>query len=67
MRVPPHTGRKVDALASTPYSVDRTTVGGVILACGKSLEQWCHVAIPRKSYAISINGLEYEFESKVPG
>lgn len=57
-------GRTVDALASTPYSIDRKTAGSVILSSGKSLERWCRVAKPEKSYAISIDGLEYEFESR---
>lgn len=67
MKAPHLIARTVVALASTPYSIDRNTVGGVILSCGKSLEQWCQVANPNKSYAISIDGLEYEFESKVMG
>ena len=61
---PANPRRKVDALASTPYAVDRNTLGGVILSCGKNLEHWGLVAFPNKSYAISIDGLEYEFESK---
>jgi len=62
--LPAEPRRRVDALETTPYALHDTLAGGVVLSCGKALERWCLVTLPNKSYAIAIDGLEYEFEVK---
>jgi hypothetical protein len=59
--------RTVELLASTPYRLVRRTTDDVVLANGREFERWRRVDVPRKGYAILIDGVEYEFDSTVEG
>lgn len=53
--------RFVEPLSETRYKIHQVVDGGVILRCGKEYELWVQVEIPRKGYAILMDGQEYEF------
>jgi len=57
--------RKVELLASTPYLVLKKTNEYVVLITDCKPELWRRVDVPRKSFAIRIEDLEYEFDSVV--
>jgi len=59
------TKRKVELLASTPYLVLKKTDEYVVLSTDLKPELWRRVDVPRKSFAIRIDDLEYEFDSVV--